>query len=116
MDLHVYVHFDSGSSADRKLDHLLAHVEQIMSKIDEIREDLATITADLADIKTSVGTTITAQQAQIVDLQTQIAALKAGDVLTEQQLSDLVAAAEAVKVSADETLAAVKPAPVEPPV
>ena len=89
-----------------------------MSKIDDIKEDLATVSADLAAIKANVGTTIAGQQTQIADLKAQIEALTAGDVLTQKQLDDLVTAAEAVKVSADETLAAVTPAapPVEPPV
>ncbi len=80
-----------------------------MSKIDDIADDLAQTSADLAAIKTGIANLSGPLQAQIADLQAQVAALIAGNVLTEDQLSGLVTTAEAVKVSADEVLATVTP-------
>jgi len=115
--LHLTLSLGSGS-ADRKLDQLLAQqqvqthqLEQLMSAIDDVKADLDAVTVDLAAIKTAVGSTIGAQQTQIADLQSQIAALNAGDALTASQLADLKTSADAVKVSADEALAAVQPPP-----
>jgi len=115
--LHLTLSLGSGS-ADRKLDSILAQLqvqthqlEQLMSAIDDVKADLDAVTVDLAAIKTAVGSTIGAQQTQIADLQSQIAALNAGDALTASQLADLKTSADAVKVSADEALAAVQPPP-----
>ncbi len=102
--INVYI----GGSADlSKLDTLLALGEKILGKIEDIQADLAATQADLDAIKEAVTKTTTDLQAKVAELQATIDTLKAGDALTEEQLSKLVDQAEAVKVHADETLAAV---------
>jgi len=115
-DLHLYLGnapaiTQSLQRAEGVLEVLRQQGVSLMSAIDDVKADLDAVNADLGAIKTAVGSTIGAQQTQIADLQSQIAALNAGDALTASQLADLKTSADAVKVSADEALAAVQPAP-----
>lgn len=89
----------------QRQDTIMAQIADIKAELETTKTELATA---LAAIKSVLDTTAT-QQAQIDGLTKQVSDLKAGDVLTQQQIDDLATTADAVKTGADSVLAAVQP-------
>ena len=88
LDLHVYFHLEPGS-ADRKLDQILARLEQITMNESDLKAELDTIRDGVAGLLTKA----TDNAKTIADLQAQVAA---GSPVTQQQLDDLSAEAQGI--------------------
>lgn len=97
MNFHVYHHFDDSDSrrVNEKLDHIVTLLTGLIAQGAQIMKSEQNLSDDIDAIQAGVTAALQSQ----ADLKAQIAALIAGEPVSQDQLDALVAKADAIAAS-----------------